>query len=1395
MLFASARADAVWAFGFGERTGRKEESVQTGRYGHAFVTPEDEAYFHSEQEFGAVSLSDDRIRGKIGESVEMKVYAWSQNGSENLTYDWYNEDGDWLEAGSASGDTLTIDSLEDGQFGTYTCVIREESLDQSAEVEFDIVKSSSFFVTGRIDGKAYDFWTEQLYYGQYATLSVEAADYRSENPLDYQWYQDGEEVEGANESSYRFRMMDLYTNVECRVSNGEESVTQTFSLHKNQNSRILLKSGNDSQSVAVKTGSDVTLSAEADYEYGQDLLTYQWYKGWENVLPAEPLLGETSATYTFTPDPAEAMQTYSCVISNGNDQISFHGYVSVLQEDVELNSSISGTVEGNTVTLSPTIRKADGFAGNISYQWYKSDAAGSEKTPIDGGTKEKLILENIKEADLGRYVLELSWGEGKTAEASATISKNSWLCSVSPAAVLTGTETPVTYTAAAGYSDSQMENVAYQWYKTESGTKEKIPGAVNRTLTVNYPSETADCSYSCELTINGIVCESRAMYLLQEVYSSGFGMETGEQTVFYNKKHDSVIALDPHIVKGEAADLTISWFRFSNGWIKQDCTEGVYELDIDELDLETERYKVTVSDASGQVRERTFTLRQEKTLTLEGEADSAPKERPITPVGIAGWPGTGQPQPNPPGGTEYVCYRVKEGGKAELHCKAESTEGEISYQWKRMENMGFVEIDGATSPDYVIQQTEAGDYGTYRCIVTDGNQTKYYECMLMKSQIYWSGTTGIWVPEPVYTGQKNVSFSREVMNENWEALEDADFQWMKREWQQDPETGAGSMVEIPIEASDRISGVDTNTLTFAEIRPEDYGTYILKVTWEGVESSAYMSLQRRWVDWKGNRPDDHDGVDSSEKSFYAGEGENIYLQTAAAVPEDLITYQWYFESDDGERYEEIAGATGPDYPVNLTDSDKFGQYFCKATINGDTYEAVRAYIHRGSSGSSAFKALAKGFGFDTVNRYFDIGGTAHMGVVAYAPGSDVSYQWQVCSFSNPAEDAYMFADIPGASSPDYSIAIQSGQDYGTYRCEVTRLDTGEKEYVTYGVYSEQPIEPKPEPQPGLKTPVAGVTLSPAELRLARGQSMALTYTVLPAEASDKSVTFQSSNPAVASVDNGMVTANGAGEAVIAVTTRDGAKTASCKVTVYVPAERILLLKTKSIVKGESVKLAATVLPKESTDIITWTSSNPKAAQVSQDGTVKAIEAGTAKITAQTAGGKKAVCTVNVLRKKITASKVKLNKTKAEIKAGSVLQLTASMTPSKSSDTLKWSSSNKKIAEVDANGVVTAKKPGKVKITVKTSKNKKAVCQIQVTLDAQSVKLNKTALTLKTGASFRLKAIQTPKNATGALKWTSSAKKIASVDKKGKVKALKKGRAIITVKTKNGKQAKCKVTVK
>lgn len=53
----------------------------------------------------------------------------------------------------------------------------------------------------------------------------------------------------------------------------------------------------------------------------------------------------------------------------------------------------------------------------------------------------------------------------------------------------------------------------------------------------------------------------------------------------------------------------------------------------------------------------------------------------------------------------------------------------------------------------------------------------------------------------------------------------------------------------------------------------------------------------------------------------------------------------------------------------------------------------------------------------------------------------------------------------------------------------------------------------------------------------------------------------------------------------------------------------------------------------------------------------------------------------------------------------------------------------------------------------------------------------------------------PLDATSRLKWKSSNKKIATVDKKGKVTALKKGKVVITVKTDNGRKAICKITVK
>ena len=130
--------------------------------------------------------------------------------------------------------------------------------------------------------------------------------------------------------------------------------------------------------------------------------------------------------------------------------------------------------------------------------------------------------------------------------------------------------------------------------------------------------------------------------------------------------------------------------------------------------------------------------------------------------------------------------------------------------------------------------------------------------------------------------------------------------------------------------------------------------------------------------------------------------------------------------------------------------------------------------------------------------------------------------------------------------------------------------------------------------------------------------------------------------------------------------------------------------------------------------------------------------------------------------------------------------------------MTWKSSNTKVAIVSQNGVVTAKRKGKCTITVITDDgNKKASCKVSVTVPVKKVKLNKKKLVIEKGKRYTLKSKVRPKEATTQkVYWKSSNKKVATVSKKGIVKARKKGKCTITVITKDrNKKAKCKVTVK
>lgn len=229
----------------------------------------------------------------------------------------------------------------------------------------------------------------------------------------------------------------------------------------------------------------------------------------------------------------------------------------------------------------------------------------------------------------------------------------------------------------------------------------------------------------------------------------------------------------------------------------------------------------------------------------------------------------------------------------------------------------------------------------------------------------------------------------------------------------------------------------------------------------------------------------------------------------------------------------------------------------------------------------------------------------------------------------------------------------------------------------------------------------------------------------------------------------------------------------------VKAEFKLNQTSATLYRGAAVTLSATT---NLTGDITWKSSDAKVATVDAKGNVKAVNAGTATITA-TLGKVSATFTVTVKNPSITAkadSSVIYTKSKTTTKINVVKDgVTGNAT---------FRSSNKKVATVSSNGIVKAKKAGKVNITVQVGNHKQVV---KITVKKPTMKLVKSSAKLKKGKKVTIKVKAAP---VSKVTFKSSNKKVATVSSKGVVKAKKKGTATITVKC-NGITKKFKVTVK
>ena len=237
-------------------------------------------------------------------------------------------------------------------------------------------------------------------------------------------------------------------------------------------------------------------------------------------------------------------------------------------------------------------------------------------------------------------------------------------------------------------------------------------------------------------------------------------------------------------------------------------------------------------------------------------------------------------------------------------------------------------------------------------------------------------------------------------------------------------------------------------------------------------------------------------------------------------------------------------------------------------------------------------------------------------------------------------------------------------------------------------------------------PVTGLSLDKTSLTLAQGHQEVIKAYVLPSNATDKVVSWNSTNRLVAAINaNGVVTALTPGLTVITAVTRDQGKLATCSLTVGAGVTGISLNKAAmTLAPGAAEVLIATVEPGDAFNkTVTWMSNDTNVAKV-DDGLVTAVNYGSAIIFAISQdGGKTATCSVTVASEGHSgASGVQLNKTSATIERGGSETLIATVQPSNASNkNVRWSTSNAAVAAVSSNGVVTALAAGAAIITATT----------------------------------------------------------------------------------------------
>lgn len=325
----------------------------------------------------------------------------------------------------------------------------------------------------------------------------------------------------------------------------------------------------------------------------------------------------------------------------------------------------------------------------------------------------------------------------------------------------------------------------------------------------------------------------------------------------------------------------------------------------------------------------------------------------------------------------------------------------------------------------------------------------------------------------------------------------------------------------------------------------------------------------------------------------------------------------------------------------------------------------------------------------------------------------------------------------------------------------------------------------------IEKPLVLLTLETDTVTLGTGEQFFLQSSV----ENNNGVHFVSDNPSVASVsENGTISAEAIGTALITATDADG-QTAQCVVTVKRGVSSVSLNAAKlTLGIGETFRLCATIGSGEYSSGGVFSSNVPTVASVTDDGMITAMSVGQTEVFFQANNGTKASCIVTV---KNAPKQLSLNQSSLLLKTGDNYNLVCRFANGEASNSCVYTSSDSTIAEVNAaDGTVTANEEGFVTITCSTYNGVTATCTITVCAPPNTVTASPTMLTMGVGECYTLHAVYDGDRIGYKATFASDNTSVASVDAAtGEIVAKTIGYATITVKSFNGKTAKCYLTVK